>query len=215
MSPSRFISGWIGAAILASTVAVVAVTVFIGETITELLVVVIFEGACLGAAQQLLVKRSTGRTSGWFVATLAGVVLGRALQYELESSPWMAATYLWPHPMQIVSGACAGIIVGAVMALPQALALRGTIRRAGVWIATRAASTATAFAFLGFAQFVIGVPQIAFPALFCILLVVAWIAAAAGASIEAPVMARLLNVQRRPPVRWTMTSPPGTWMRMQ
>lgn len=185
---------------LASTAAVVAVTIFVGENATELSLVAIFEGACLGAAQQLLVKRSTGRARGWFVATFAGVVMGRALQYLLESSPWMAATYLWPQPMQIVSGACAGIIVGAVMALPQALALRGTIRRTDVWIATRAASTATAFAFLGFAQFAIGVPQIAFPALFCILLVVAWIAAAAGAAIEAPVMVRLLNVHRRPPM---------------
>jgi hypothetical protein len=83
--PSRFITGWIGAAILASTVAVVAVTIFAGENAAEFSVLAIFEGACLGVAQKLLVKRPTGHVSSRFVATLAGVVIGRALQYVLES----------------------------------------------------------------------------------------------------------------------------------
>jgi hypothetical protein len=198
---SRFIAGWIGTAMLATTVAVVAVTILGGQNPMELTVVAILEGACLGIAQQLLVDHVSDGKSSWFVATLSGVVMGRALQYVLESGPWMAGTYLWPHSIQIVLGACAGIVVGSVMAVPQALAMRKTVGHCGAWIATHAASTATAFAVLAFAQFAIGAPQIAFPAVFCILLGAAWLAAAAAAAIEAPVMARLLHVHRQPPVR--------------
>jgi hypothetical protein len=216
MSSSRFFAAWIATAIFAGTAAVVAATIVTGDTLTDLSFVAIVEGAFLGAAQGMVVKRSVGRSSGWFIATLAGVVAGRVLQYVLESSPWMAETYRWPHAMQVAAGACAGILVGAVMALPQAAALRATVRGPAVWIATRAISTATAFAFLAFAQLAIGAPDLAFPEVFGILLGVAWIAAAASAAIEASVMSRLFNLKRRPPVRLKPTLlPRGAWMRMQ
>jgi hypothetical protein len=203
MRNSHFIAGWIGAAMLANAVAVTAVTFFAAENLPSLFVVALIEAACLGAMQRSLIHRLSSGVRGWFFATLAGVVAGRMVQYALENGPWMPQIYRWPHPMQIAAGAGAGLAVGAVMALPQIPALNGHVRRTGVWVVTRALSTAASFVVLGLAQFMLGVPAVTFAEIFCLLLLIAGTAGAIGAAIEAPVMAWLLTSEGRGRVECT------------
>ena len=195
---ARLIAAWIGASILSITVAVVAVTILGGDTIPALAVTAILEAACLGLVQQRLVGSRTGHAGTWFLATLIGGVSGRALQYLLESGPFMADSYRWPHALQLAGAACAGLTVGMVMAIPQALTLRGTVSHAEVWIATRALSTAATFVFLGFAQLTLGVPDLPFGMIFLTLIAIAWMSAFIGAAIEGPVISHLLETQRAP-----------------
>jgi hypothetical protein len=201
MRNSHFIAGWIGAAVVANIVAVTVVSIFAAESLPSLFVVALIEGACLGAMQRSLVHRRSSAVRGWFFATLAGVVAGRIVQYALENGPWMPEIYRWPHLLQLVAGAGAGLAVGAVMALPQIPSLKGHVRSTGVWVVTRALSTAATFVVLGFAQFMLGVPDVTFAEIFCLLLLIAATAGAIGAAIEAPVMAQLLAASdRREPV---------------
>ena len=200
MQRARFIAAWIGASILSITVAVVAVTILGGDTVPSLAVTAILEASCLGLVQQRLVGNRTGHAGTWLLATLIGGVTGRAVQYLLESGPLMAESYHWPHALQLAGAACAGLTVGMVMAIPQALTLRGTVDHAEVWIATRALSTAAMFVFLGFAQFALGVPDLPFGMIFLTLIGIAWMSALIGAAIEAPVISLLLETQR-PPLR--------------
>jgi hypothetical protein len=177
---------------------VTTVSIVSAESLPALLVVAAIEGACLGAMQRSLIHGLPSGVRGWFAATLAGVVAGRLVQYALESGPWMPEIYRWPHSVQLVAGAGAGLAVGTVMALPQVSALSGHIRRTSVWILTRALSTAATFVILGLAQFMLGVPAVTFVEIFCLLLLIAATASAIGAAIEAPVMARLLATSEGP-----------------
>lgn len=192
MRNAHFIAGWIGAAVLTNVVAVTTVSIFAAESLPALFIVALIEGACLGMMQRRLIHGLSSGVRGWFFATLVGVVAGRIAQYALESGPWMPEIYRWPPPMQLVAGAGAGLAVGVVMALPQVPSL-SNVRRIGVWIATRALSTAVTFVILGLAQFMLGVPAVSFAEIFCLLLLIVATAGAIGAAIEAPVMARLLT----------------------
>lgn len=192
MRNSRFITGWIGAAVFTNAVVVTTVSIFSAESLAAVIVVALIEGACLGAMQRLLLHRLSSGVRGWFYATLAGAVAGRIVQYTLESGPWMPEIYRWPHPVQLVAGAGAGLAVGAVMALLQVPALRGHARHTGVWIVARAVSTAASFVVLGLAQFTLGVPAVTFAEIFCLLVLIAATSGAVGAAIEAPVMLHLL-----------------------
>jgi hypothetical protein len=192
MRNSRFITGWIGAAVFTNAVVVTTVSIFSAENLPALFVVALLEGACLGAMQRTLLHRFSSEVRGWFYATLAGVVAGRIVQYTLESGPWMPEIYRWPHPAQLVAGAGAGLAVGTVMALLQVRALSGHTRHTGVWIVARAVSTAATFVVLGLAQFTLGVPAVSFAEIFCLLLLIAATAGAVGAVIEAPVIVYIL-----------------------
>jgi len=206
MQRARFIAGWMGASVLSVTVVVTGVTILGGDNIPTLAVIAILEAACLGLVQQMLVKSRSDRVSAWLLATLAGGVIGRTLQYLLDSGPWMADAYRWPHGLQLAGGACAGLLVGMVMALPQALALRATIPHVEVWIATRALATAATFVFMGIAQFTLGVPHLSFGMLFLTLIAIAWIGALISAAIEGPVISHLLETQRTAVQRWSSLS---------
>lgn len=192
MQNSRFIAGWIGAAVFTNAVVVTTVSIFSAENLPAVFVVALIEGACLGAMQRTLLHRLSSGVRGWFYATLAGVVAGRLVQYALESGPWMPEIYRWPHSVQLVAGAGAGLAVGTVMALLQVPALSGHTRHTSVWIAARAVSMAATFVVLGLAQFTLGVPAVSFAEIFCLLLLIAATAGAVGAAIEAPVMVHIL-----------------------
>lgn len=198
MRSARFIAGWIGAAVITNAITVSAVSVFAAESLVALFAVALIEGTCLGLMQRSLIRGLSTGVRSWIPATIAGVVAGRIVQYVLETGPWMPQIYGWPQAGQLAAGACAGLAVGAIMALPQVRALSRDIRRTGawMWVVARAVSTAAAYVVLGLAQFMLGVPAIPFAEIFCLLLLIAATAGAVGAAIEAPVMARLLTSQR-------------------
>lgn len=197
MSRTLFILSWIGSGVLAGILAVAAVSVFGAENWIVLFFVALLEGACLGALQQAILRRRRP-VPGWFVATLAGVVAGRCVQYVLESGPWMSAAYRWPHGEQLAAGAAAGLLAGAVTGLFGFVALRRCVGRSAWWIVARALGTALTFVFLGSVQFALGYPDVPFVALVLLLLGIGAAAGAVETAVEAPFMLSLIEREERP-----------------
>ena len=86
------------------------------------------EGALLGFAQGWLLRGLRPRLLfNWTLATIAGLLLGRFIEYSADLSPLAAALLRSPFVVQIVAGAALGAVVGAASGLFQALLLRGVI----------------------------------------------------------------------------------------
>jgi hypothetical protein len=194
---TRFAAGWIGSVILANVVTVIAATIIQTESAPAILVVATLEGICLGVVQRALLRgRRPELACRWILVTLAGTLLARAIQFVAETGPLMELSYRLPVGLQYVSAIAAGLLIGAVMAIPQALVLHRWARTPVAWLFARGAGTAFSFAWLLAAQRSFGAIRTDLITVFLLLLVVFAIAGAVSGAIEAAVLSRLLT--RRP-----------------
>ena len=197
MRPARFFLGWVGSAILANVVAVTAVSFMQAESAPAVLSVAVLEGCCLGLVQRVLLRSMRrGLEVHWLYATVAGALAGRAMQFAIETGPLLSLSYRWPEAVQYVAAAAAGVAIGAVMAIPQVLVLRGRIRHAEAWVAARGAGAAAAFASIFAAAHALGGLDTGPAATFAVLLAVFGSAGAVAGAIEGSVLSRLLAANR-------------------
>lgn len=193
MKRTRFVVGWVGSVTLANAVAVTAASVVQAETAMAVLAVAALEGCTLGLIQGALLRRvQPGPTFHWLSATLAGMLVGRGAQWIIDTGPLLQQSYRWPETAQYVAAAVAGLAFGALMAVPQAFALRGRIRHAEVWIAARGAGMATVFGSLFAASHALGGLQTGPAATFGVLLGLMAVCGLVEGAIEGSVLSRLL-----------------------
>lgn len=207
MRDGRFVLGWIGSIVVANAVAVTAASMLQAETVGAVLLVAALEGCCLGLLQGAVLRTALGSVARrWLLATLAGILIGRGLQFVVDTSALVPLSYRWPETLQYLAAAAAGGAFGAVMAVPQALALRGRIRHPAVWIAARAAGLAAAFAALFASSHALGSLNAGPLATFGLLLGVVAVAALIEGGIEGSALGRLVPARRRSD---TATTPHG------
>lgn len=193
MREARFVLGWIGSVIVANALAVTAASVLEAETAWAVLGVAALEGVCLGLLQRAVLRATVPAAArGWLLATLVGILIGRGLQFLVDTSSLTALSYRWPETVQFLAAAGAGATFGAVMAVPQALALRGRVRHLAVWIVARAAGLAAAFAALFASSHLLGTLNTDAPTTFGILLAVVAVAGILEGAIEGGALSRLL-----------------------
>jgi hypothetical protein len=138
---ARIVLGWTAIAIAAETLSVWLALVAFSAPWIAVVAVAALEPVLLGAGQTLLLRAThPALARGWFVATLAGAILGRCAEYLVD------ADVIRGLPAVVQPGvlvAC-GALVGALMAGPQALALARTVEHAWIWVAARAFAWAIA-----------------------------------------------------------------------
>jgi hypothetical protein len=135
----RFVAGWTAVSILAQSAC--ATLAFIAAAISPvgILPVILLEACLLGVGQRVILRRAApGLERGWFAATLIGILAGRYVQFGADISPAAAAVANWPVVSQIALGAALGLLVGALMAIPQTWILAARLRHAWRWVAIRA-----------------------------------------------------------------------------
>ncbi len=193
MREGRFVLGWVGSVIVANALAVTAASVLEAETAWAVLGVAALEGVCLGFLQRLVLRAAMPAAAHrWVLATLIGMVVGRGLQFAIDTSSLTSLSYRWPETVQFLAAAAAGATFGAVMAVPQAFALRGHIRHVAVWVVARAAGLAVAFAALFASSHLLGALNTDAPTTFGILLGVVAAAGILEGAIEGGALGRLL-----------------------
>jgi len=193
MRAARFVLGWVGSVILGNAAAIIAATLLQAETLTTVLAVAALEGCVLGLGQRWLFSRMLpGHTLRWFQATVAGMLIGRGIQFAIDTGPLLPLSYRWPEAAQFLAAAGAGLGFGAVMALPQALALRGRIPHAEIWVAARGAGMAVVLASLFAASHALGGLQTGPVATFAILLALLSVCGILEGAIEGSVLSWLL-----------------------
>jgi hypothetical protein len=141
----RFVLSWTVVSVVAQSVA--AATAFVAAAISwsGVLPVILLEACLLGVGQRWILRRAMpGLERGWFVATVGGMLLGRYVQFGADTSSAAASIANWPAGLQLALGAVLGLLVGALMALPQAYVLAGRVPRAWLWVAVRAAAWSVA-----------------------------------------------------------------------
>jgi membrane protein YqaA with SNARE-associated domain len=158
------------------------------------------EAIVLGVLQVLILRYARpGLQRTWFIATVAGTMAGRLLQFGIDMGAAHAVPITWGAPFEYAGGFAVGALVGAVMALPQALVLRHRVPGAERWIAARALAWGCALPLL---LFLFGI-EAALPATVkanAMILVVATFAIVAVfvGAIEGIVMHRLIRETRIP-----------------
>ena len=106
------------------------------------LVIGAYEGAIVGAAQWLVLRRllPSLRAKRWIGATMGGAVIAWMLgRVPSALADWKSVSGGVGQPapslpMLILLSAAAGAALGAILGVAQWLVLRGHVRRAGVWI---------------------------------------------------------------------------------
>lgn len=95
------------------------------------------EGACLGAAQGLVLRRSWPRlrVGAWARATMVGGALAWALGMTAGSHGPGAMPPLWVVGIVMIAS---GLVFGGILGAAQAVVLRRHARGAGRWIAANA-----------------------------------------------------------------------------
>lgn len=103
----------------------------------------LIEGTLLGLGQGWLLHGKRGAlVLRWTLATAAGVLAGRFIEYQADISPAATAMLATPPALQILGGVVLGAGVGAASGSFQALLLRGTVDRPYRWIAVCSAAWA-------------------------------------------------------------------------
>jgi hypothetical protein len=162
----RFIARWTAVSIIAQSSSAALAFIAVAASWAGVLPVIFLEALLLGVGQRWALRRaSSGLERGWFAATVAGMILGRYLQFGADTSDAASTVAAWPSIAQIALGAVLGAVVGAVMAVPQAYVLTRRVPRAWRWIIVRSA-----------------VWSIALPAL---MVAGSWLAAVSGAGLAA------------------------------
>lgn len=119
--------------------------------------VAVIEGALLGIVQgRLLRDLRPYIVRDWTLATIAGVLLGRVIEFAGDSSAFAGTILAGPFAFQVIAGAALGALVGAATGSFQALLLRDRIRRPALWIALCALAWCIALPALLLAGFATG-----------------------------------------------------------
>lgn len=116
---------WTLVSIVAECVAVILAVSVVATSFASAMGAAALEGSLLGFGQRFLLQQSIGKRAAnrWAVASVAGAVFGRALEYycDIALGPLTGA---WNLAVQIGGGAVLGFAVGVLMGIPQAVALR-------------------------------------------------------------------------------------------
>jgi hypothetical protein len=151
---AQLIAGWIISSLVAESIAVAFAFATVAVSFGGALSAAAVEGALLGLSQRWLLRTFVrpGFERAWLPATLAGALLGRALEYAADMSPSLHVVAQWSQAQQFGAGIAVGFVVGAVMAAPQAFALRGRVHGPWRWIVVRGAAWALALPIIGVAS---------------------------------------------------------------
>lgn len=153
--PLSVVVWWAGAYAATECIVVVLASLVFATTWPWVALCACVEGALLGLAQGWLLRGIRRRLAfDWTLATVAGLLLGRFIEYTADLSPVAGALLRSPFIVQISAGAALGAIVGAASGSFQALLLRGVIRHPYRWIAVCGAAwalTLPALLVVGFA----------------------------------------------------------------
>src|SRR5664279_2199476 len=137
----RFIARLTAVSILSQSSSAVLAFIAVAASWAGVLPVILLEACLLGAGQRWALRRALpGLERGWFMATVAGMIVGRYVQFGADTSAAASTVAALPSLAQIIIGAVLGAVVGAIMAVPQAYALAGRVPRAWRWIVVRSAA---------------------------------------------------------------------------
>lgn len=187
--------GWIAVSLVAELLAAAFALLAMATTVSGVLLAAAIEGVVLALGQRLLLVSAAGRrfANGWAIATLAGALIGRTLEYAIDVGPAASGASHWQPLAQIAGGVALGLVVGAVMALPQTLVLQRRIPRAWGWLLTRALAWAIALPLLLLAgSLVTAFSATSLSAVGASVLSVVAVAALLAGAIEGTVMATLV-----------------------
>lgn len=189
---AQLIAGWIVSSFVAEPIAVAFAFATAAISFGGALSAAAIEGVVLGISQRWLLRTlvQPGFERGWLPAALAGALLGRALEYAADMSPASNVVAHWSQPQQYGAGVALGFAVGALMAAPQAFALRDRVRGAWRWIVARGIAWAFALPIIGVASALLAGTATA--STFGMLAVIAVSAAVVGA-IEGVAIAILVS----------------------
>lgn len=149
MTEKHLILGWVWSSVVATVVAVGAATVVLAESIVAVLAVAALEGLCLALIQRRLLRGvKPGLEVGWISATIIGAVVGRLVQFLADTGAPTQLAASWPEPAKYAGGFLTGMIVGALMALPQAILLRNRLAQPTLWLVARGLAWALTLMFL-------------------------------------------------------------------
>jgi hypothetical protein len=186
---AQLIVGWIVTSLVVESIAVTFAFTTLATDLRGVLSAAAIEAGLLGLSQRWLLHLvRPGLERGWLIATLAGTVLGRVLEYQADMSFAASVVMHWSQPAQYGAGVLLGFAIGALMAAPQALALRGRIHGAWLWVIARGFAWSFALPLIGVASALLAGSVATFT--FGMLGVVALAAALVGA-IEGVTMAIL------------------------
>jgi hypothetical protein len=191
-----FVFRWAGAYAATECAVVVVASLTVATSWPWVVLVATIEGALLGFVQGRLLRSSRPRfVRDWTLATIAGVLLGRAIEFAGDGSP-LAATILHAAlALQVIAGAALGACVGAATGAFQAVLLRGRVHRPWRWIAVCALAWSIALPSLLFVGFATGRLSGSVPtwhAVVAILAIFAGIGGVTGA-IEGGALAAMLR----------------------
>jgi hypothetical protein len=124
-------------------VAVIVASLVVAMTWPWVVGCALIEGTLLGLGQGWLLHGKRGSlVLRWTLATAAGVLIGRFIEYSADISPAAAGVLTLPLALQILAGAVLGAVVGAASGSFQALLLRGRVEHPLRWIAVCSAAWA-------------------------------------------------------------------------
>jgi hypothetical protein len=151
---AQLVAGWILSSLVAESVAVTFAFATLATDLRGVLAAAVIEGGLLGLSQRWLLRAFVrpGFERGWVLATLAGAVLGRVVEYQADMIAALTAITRWSQPTQYGAGVALGFAVGALMAAPQAFTLRDRVRGAWRWVLARGLAWAFALPLIGVAS---------------------------------------------------------------
>ena len=195
-----FVLRWAGAYAATECAVVIVASLALATSWPWVALVAIIEGALLGFVQGALLRDLGPHfIRDWTLATIAGVLLGRGIEFAGDSSPLAGAILAGPYALQVVAGAALGALVGAATGSFQALLLNHHVRRPALWIAACALAWCIALPALLLAGFATGQLSGSVPlwhAVVVILLLFAAIGAVTGAIEGGALVAMLRGAAR-------------------
>lgn len=190
------ILGWIAVSMIAELLAAGFALVAMATTLSGVLTAAAIEGVLLALGQRVLLQPAAGRrfVTAWAIATLAGALIGRTLEYGIDVGPAASVASHWHPVVQVVGGVALGFLIGACMALPQTLVLQRRTARPWTWLLTRALAWAIALPLLLLAgSLVTAFSATSLTAVGTSVLTVVAVAALVAGAIEGTVMASLVR----------------------
>jgi hypothetical protein len=195
-----FVVRWAGAYAATECAVVIVASLTLATSWPWVVLVAAIEGTLLGLVQGLLLRELRPHfVRDWTLATIAGVLLGRAIEFAGDGSALAATILSGPFALQIFAGAALGALVGAAAGSFQALLLRDYVRRPARWVGVCALAWAIGLPSLLLVGFATGQLSGSVPvwhAVVAILMVFAAIGAVTGA-IEGGALAAMLRAAGR------------------
>ena len=134
---------WAAVYAVTECVAVVVASLVVAMTWPLVALCALIEGTLLGLVQGWLLHGKRGTlVLSWALATAAGVLVGRFIEYSADISPAAVAILGMPLAVQILAGVLLGAVVGAASGSFQALLLHDRVDHPFQWIAICSAAWA-------------------------------------------------------------------------